>query len=146
MRAIRRTSIDLAQCKIHGELVVSCRASSTRLRTDMIRDKIVDRSGSANADHVLFRIEDPPICMRDAAATLLSAELDKLGEFQEQLEFFENEIAKGRARLICLRARFYDAGLDAGLRMQAGEQLLRIMNRLQQTLEKSCSLRRPGEP
>src|SRR5579872_526533 len=139
MRAIRRTSIDLAQCKIHGELVVSCRASSTRLRTAMIRDKTVDRSSSVEADHLLFRIEDPPIHMRDRAASLLSAKLDKLGEVQEQLEFFENEIAKDRARLIYLRAQFYDASLDACRRTQAGEKLLKTMNRLQQTLENSCS-------
>ena len=105
----------------------------------MIRDKIIDRSSGANADHFLFRIEDPPTCMRDAAASLLSAELDKLGELQEQLEFFENEIAKDRARLIYLRAQFYDASLDACRRTQAGEKLLKTMNRLQQTLENSCS-------
>ena len=112
----------------------------------MIRDKIIDRSSSANADQFRFSVEDPPICMRDAAVTLLSAELDKLGEVQEQLELFENGIAKDRARLIYLRARFYDAGLDAPRRTQAGEQLLRIMNRLQRTLENICSLRRPVVP
>ena len=110
----------------------------------MIRDKIIDRSSSANADQFFFRVADPPICMRDA---LLSAELNKLGELQEQLEFFENEIAKDRARLIYLRARFFDAGLDAGCRTQVGEELLGIMNRLQRALENPCSwLRRPVEP
>ena len=108
----------------------------------MIRDKIVDRSSSVSADQLLFRVEDPPICMRDPAASLLRAELDKLDELQEQLEFFENGIANDRARLIDLRAQFYDAGLDAGRRMQAGEKILIIMNRLQRTLEKSCNLRR----
>ncbi len=112
----------------------------------MIRDKIIDRSSTANADHFLFPIERPAISMRDATAALLSAELDKLGEVQERLESCENGIAKDRARLIYLRARFYDAGLDAGRRTQAGEKLLKTMNRLQRTLENSCSLRRPLEP
>jgi len=113
----------------------------------MIRDKTIDCSSSANADYFLFRVEDSPICMRDAAATLLSAEIDKLGQVQEQLESFENGIAENRARLVYLRAQFYDAGLDTGRRRQAGEKLLRTMNRLQRTLDNSCSrLRGPVEP
>ncbi len=109
----------------------------------MIKDKIGDRC--AKADHFLFRIEHPVICMRDTAATLLIAELDKLGEVQEQLEFFENGIAKDRARLIYLRTRFDDVRLDVGRRTQAGEKLLKTMNRLQRTIENCCSLRRPFE-
>ena len=117
----------------------------------MDRDKIIDRASSenfvtpANTDHFLFPFEDPPISMRDAVASQLTAELDKLIGVQEKLEFFETRIAKDRTRLIYLRAQFYGAGLDNSGQVQAGENLLRTMNRIQQTLEDSCGrLRRPA--
>jgi len=41
--------------------------------------------------------------------------------------------------------RLDDARLDSGGRVQAGEDLLKTMNRVQQTLEESCNrLRGPG--
>ena len=117
----------------------------------MNRDKIIDRASSenfvtpANTDHFLIPFEYPPICMGDEVASQLTAELDKLMGVQQKLEFFETRIARDRTRLIYLRAQFYDADLDASGRVNAGEKLLRTINRIQQTLEDSCGrLSRPA--
>jgi hypothetical protein len=104
----------------------------------MARDKTIDRFSSANAGYFLFRKEAPPICLRDAIANLLTAELDKLIGVQGKLELFETRIAKDRTRLICLRAQFYEAGLDIRRKVKAGEKLLRTISRVQQTLDQSC--------
>jgi hypothetical protein len=82
--------------------------------------------------------EAPPICLRDAIANLLTAELDKLIGVQGKLELFETRIAKDRTLLICLRAQFYEAGLDIRGKVKAGEKLLRTISRVQQTLDQSC--------
>jgi hypothetical protein len=103
----------------------------------MARDKIINRS-SANSDHLLFRLADPPICRRDAVANLLTAELVKLIGVQKKLEFLETQIAEDRTRLICLRAQFDDAGLDTRGKLTTGEKLLRTIDRVQQTLDQSC--------
>jgi hypothetical protein len=94
--------------------------------------------------HTLLN-EHPPIQLHDVVAILPTTELDRLSEAKEQLELYEDRIDADRSRLAYPKERFDDAGLDSGGRVQAGEDLLKTMNRVQQTLEESCNrLRGPG--